>query len=150
MLPALAIAYLIIIFAWPWAALSPFNPIHGLFAFSDFHYEIRTAFAGCIYEMANVPRSYVPVYILIRVPLLTLSAAGLAMILPLLQPRADSARLPAQKELALVSLTVIFPVACQVFSHGPAFTGLRHFLFIIPPLAALAGIGLERLLSALD
>ena len=150
MLPALAIAYFTMIFAWPWAALSPFNPIRGLFAFSDFHYEIRTAFAGRIYEMANVPRSYVPVYILIRVPLLMLSAAGLAMVLPLLQPRADRARLPAQKELALVSLTVIFPVACQVLSRGPAFTGLRHFLFIIPPLAVLAGIGLERLLTALD
>ena len=28
-------------------------------------------------------------------------------------------------------------------------TGLRHFLFVIPPLAALAGIGLDRVLTVL-
>src|SRR5262245_349568 len=36
--PAAALAYLIMILAWPWAALSPLNPIRGLFAFSEFHY----------------------------------------------------------------------------------------------------------------
>ena len=36
---------------------------------------------------------------------------------------------------------------CQVIAHGPAFTGLRHFLFVVPPLAVLAGIGFD---SALD
>ena len=33
--------------------------------------------------------------------------------------------------------------------RGPAFTGLRHFLFLLPTLATLAGIGLDALLSAL-
>ena len=50
------------ILAWPWAALSPLNPIRGLFAFSEFHYAIRTMFAGRIYEMADVSRIYVPSY----------------------------------------------------------------------------------------
>jgi hypothetical protein len=44
---------------------------------------------------------------------------------------------------------VIFPLTCQVISHGPAFTGLRHFLFVLPALATLAGIGLDAVLSAL-
>lgn len=38
----------------------------------------------------------------------------------------------------------------QVALHGPAFTGLRHFLFVVPPLAALAGIGLSGAISALN
>ena len=49
--PGVALALLIMILAWPWAALSPLNPIRGLFAFSEFHYAIRTMFAGSIYEM---------------------------------------------------------------------------------------------------
>ena len=74
------LAYVIMILAWPWAALAPLNPIRGLLAFSEFQYAIRTVLAGQVYEMANVPRLYVPIYILIRVPLLMLFGAALAML----------------------------------------------------------------------
>ena len=146
--PALLLAYLIMILAWPWAALAPLNPLRGLLAFSEYQYAIRTVLAGQIYEMANVPRLYVPIYILVRVPLLTLFGAGLAMIFALL-PRLSGTARPVRRDIALVSLTVIFPLLCQVICHGPAFTGMRHFLFVIPALAALAGIGLDAALTAL-
>ena len=87
LLPAILVAYVIMIVAWPWAALAPLNPIRGLLAFSEFRYSIRTALAGQIYDMADVPRLYVPIYMLIRLPLLTLLGAALAIlfaILPLL------------------------------------------------------------------
>ncbi len=149
MLPALLLAYLIMIVAWPWAALAPLNPIRGLLAFSEFHYEIRTLLAGQVYDMADVPRLYVPIYFLIRVPLLVLLGAALAM-LPVLSPlRIIRARQLQRRDIALVALTVIFPLTCQVICHGPAFTGLRHFLFVLPALATLAGIGLDAVLSAL-
>jgi hypothetical protein len=149
LLPALLLAYVIMIPAWPWAALAPLNPIRGLLAFSEFHYTIRTILAGQVYEMANTPRLYVPIYILIRVPLLTLSGAALAMLFALLPRRAAGAKQLQRRDIALVSLTVIFPLACQVICHGPAFTGLRHFLFVIPALATLAGIGLDTVATAL-
>ena len=63
------------ILAWPWAALAPLNPIRGILAFSEFQYAIRTVLAGQVYEMANAPRLYIPIYILIRMPLLTLFGA---------------------------------------------------------------------------
>jgi hypothetical protein len=148
-LPALALAYLIMIVAWPWAALSPFNPIRGLFAFSEFHYEIHTFFAGRIYEMADVPRTYVPGYLLIRVPLIMLAGAALAMISFLRQPHEWDLR-RRRKDLVLMSLTVLFPLACQVLFRGPAFTGMRHFLFVLPPLATLAGSGFSELIDALE
>ena len=150
MLPAFAIAYFMMILAWPWAALSPLNPVRGLLAFSEFHYGIRTAFAGKIYQMADVPRLYIPAYILVRLPLLTLAGAGLAMTLPLLRRRPTGTRQLERRDVALLSLTVIFPVACHVILRGPAFTGLRHFLFVIPPIAALAGVGLDRMIAVLD
>src|SRR6516165_2990434 len=148
--PALALAYTVMILAWPWAALSPLNPVRGLLAFSEFHYGIRTAFAGKIYQMADVPRLYIPTYILVRLPLLTLAGAGLAMTIPLLRRRSTGAQRLERRDVALLSLTVIFPVACHVIMRGPAFTGLRHFLFVIPPIAALAGVGLDRMIAILD
>jgi hypothetical protein len=148
LLPALLLAYVIMILAWPWAALAPLNPIRGLVAFSEFQYPIRTVLAGQIYEMANVPRLYVPIYIAIRVPLLMLFGAALAVLA--LHPRgiADSSQ-PRRRDIGLVALTVGFPLACEVICRGPAFTGLRHFLFVIPALAVLAGIGLDAAATAL-
>jgi hypothetical protein len=149
LLPALIMAYVIMILAWPWAGLEPLNPIRGLLAFSEFQYTIHTVLAGQVYEMANVPRLYVPIYILIRVPLLILFGAALAMMSALL-PRltAGSSQL-RRKGIALVSLTVIIPLACEVTFRGPAFTGLRHFLFVIPAIGVLAGIGLDTALNVL-
>jgi hypothetical protein len=63
---------------------------------------------------------------------------------------AASAKRQQYRDITLISLTVIFPLVCQVICHGPAFTGLRHFLFVIPPLAVLAGIGLDRVLTWLQ
>jgi hypothetical protein len=149
LLPALLPAYLIMIFAWPWAALAPLNPVRGLLAFSEFHYDIRTIFAGRAYDMADVPRLYVPIYLLIRLPLVMLFGAAVAMlsVLPLLRVTGST---PLQRrDICFLSITAIFPLACEVIGHGPAFTGLRHFLFVIPPLAALAGIGLDKVLTML-
>ena len=145
--PAVALAYLIMILAWPWAALSPLNPIRGLFAFSEFHYAIRTFFAGHIYEMADVPRIYVLGYLFIRVPLITQTGAALAIISLVWHPLEQGTQ--RRSDLALVSLTVIIPLACQVLFHGPAFTGMRHFLFVLPPLATLAGVGFSNAFDAL-
>ena len=102
LLPALLLAYVIMILAWPWAALAPLNPIRGLLAFSEFHYDIRTVLAGQVYEMANVPRLYVPIYILIRVPLLTLFGAALAMMFALLPRLAAGSTQLQRRDIALV------------------------------------------------
>jgi hypothetical protein len=144
--PAVALAYLIMIAAWPWAALSPLNPVRGLFAFSEFHYAIRTVFEGRTYEMGDVPRLYVPGYLLIRVPLITLSGVTLAIVSMLALPLAWT---PRRRDLALLLAAAILPLACQVALHGPAFTGMRHFLFVLPALAALAGIGFDAVLDRL-
>jgi len=61
LLPALLLSYVIMISAWPWAALAPLNPIRGLLAFSEFHYGVRTTLDGQVYLMANVPRLYMPI-----------------------------------------------------------------------------------------
>jgi hypothetical protein len=148
LLPALLLAYVIMILAWPWAALSPLNPIRGLLSFSEFHYAIRTIVDGQVYAMAKVPRLYVPIYILIRLPLLVLFGAALAVTFTLL-PRLAAGSQLRRRDIALVALTVMIPLVCQVIFHGPAFTGMRHFLFVVPALSVLAGIGLDAAVTAL-
>jgi hypothetical protein len=149
-LPALLIAYSIMLAAWPWAALSPLNPVRGLFQFAEFHYHIETWLDGQRYEMATAPRLYVPIYLAIRLPLLVLGAAALSLAFVML-PQAVARLLPQQRrrETAMVIFMVLFPLACQVIGHGPAFTGMRHFLFVVPLLAALAAIALDAVIASL-
>jgi hypothetical protein len=140
--PGLLLGYALMLAVWPWAALDLFNPVRALFAFAHFHYEIRTIFAGRIYEMADVPWWYAPAYLAIRLPLLMFAGAAAAAIFAALRNawREQSA---APREIAMLWFIVLFPIACQALAAGPAFTGMRHFFFVVPPLAALAGIGLD-------
>jgi len=148
--PAFLIAYVIMIAAWPWAGLSPLNPLRALFEFSDFHYHIRTVLAGQVYQMDDVPRWYVPTYVGIKLTLPLLVGAATALVLSIV-PRADRpAANTGRRETALLAFATLFPLICHVALHGPAFTGMRHFLFIIPPTAVLGGLGLNAALSKLQ
>lgn len=143
--PAFMIAYVVMIAAWPWSALAPLNPVRGLIDFGEFNYPIRTLLAGHIYTMGNVPRWYVPTYLAIKLPLLMLLGAAAAVVM--LRGGGARAR-ERQLETMLLVTMAVFPVLCEVVDRGPAFTGLRHFLFVVPLVAALAGIGCNRLLAA--
>jgi hypothetical protein len=148
--PAFAIGYAIMIAAWPWSALSPLNPIRGLIDFGEFHYQIKTLLDGTVYEMGDVPRSYVPVYLLIKLPLVLLLGVGIsALVTAWPGERSAEARI-RRGETALLAFIAIFPVICEVADRGPAFTGMRHFLFVVPAFAALAGIGFNQLLVLLE
>jgi Dolichyl-phosphate-mannose-protein mannosyltransferase len=151
--PAFVLGYIIMIAAWPWAQLNFLNPIRAIFAFAHFHYPIRTIIAGHAYLMSEVPRWYEPAYILVKLPFAvlvgaagaTISAGWSAVKGP--SPASDRAR---QRAIAILTFMVVFPLVCQAVGHGPSFTGMRHFLFVVPPIATLAGIGIDACLFALQ
>jgi dolichyl-phosphate-mannose-protein mannosyltransferase len=151
-LPAFVLGYIIMLAAWPWAALDVLNPIRAIFAFAHFHYPIRDMAFGEIYEMADVPRWYVPLYFGIKLPLALLLGAVIATLFTVrsLAVRGHWSRDAQPREAALLAFVVVFPLLCQVIARGPAFTGMRHFTFMVPPLAALAGIGFDALLCVLE
>jgi Dolichyl-phosphate-mannose-protein mannosyltransferase len=145
------IAYAIMIAAWPWASLAPLNPLRAMFAFIDFHYPIQTMLDGRVYHMADVPRWYVPTYIAIKLTLLLLIGAALALVLASLPQRWRWAATNNawRREVAFVAFAAFFPLICEVVVGGPAFSGMRHFLFTLPPIAVLAGLGLNGMLLRL-
>jgi len=145
--PAFFVAYMIMIAAWPWSALALLNPLRGLVDFGQFHYPIQTLLDGHVYEMGDVPRWYVPVYLLIKLPPLILAGAGVASLF-VVWPGPMALRSSGWRtDTGLLVFIATFPVVCEAVDRGPAFTGLRHFLFVVPTFAALAGIGLDRLVA---
>ena len=147
-MPAYILAYLMMAIAWPWAVHDFLNPVRALFTFAHFHYPIHTLLFGTSYEMGDVPRWYVPAYLAIKLPLTILFGVALTLIMSLANERTDDVRIVARRrEIMFIAFIATFPVLCQVIVNGPAFTGLRHFLFVVPPLAVLAGIGFDGALS---
>ena len=151
--PAFALAYVVMIASWPWTSLEFFNPVRAIFAFAHFHYPIRTIIAGQVYSMSDVPRWYEPDYLAIKLPLFVLlgAAAALLSAVRAAVTRSDNLSGTARlQEIGALFFVIAFPLACQIIGHGPSDTGLRHFLFVVPPLAALAGIGVDTCLSGVE
>jgi hypothetical protein len=151
LMPAFALGYLVMIAAWPWTASGLFNPIRAVYAFAQFDYPVKTLLSGDMYMMADVPRWYTPLYLAVKLPLIMLLGGALGIVL---STKIARSRMPRDadirtRETAFIAFTVLFPVLCQVIGHGPAFSGVRHFIFILPPLAVLAGIGFDDLLRLL-
>lgn len=147
--PALLLGYLIMIAAWPWAALDPLNPVRAIFTFAQFHYPIRDLFAGVVYAMDEMPRWYLPTYLAIKLPLTLLAGVAIAPVV-LALPRVLCPEMPSRMrtETVLVAAMAALPVAAQVISRGPEFSGMRHFTFVVPLLAVLAAFGLEHAIAS--
>jgi hypothetical protein len=152
-IPALALGYVIMIASWPWASLDFFNPVRAIFAFAHFHYPVRTIIDGQVYLMSDVPRWYEPDYLAIKMPLVVLIGAGAGVLSAAWSAVGRSGKAfdgTHLSEIGILAFVIVFPLLCQVIGHGPSFTGMRHFLFVVPPLAALAGIGVDACLSYIE
>jgi hypothetical protein len=47
-------------------------------------------------------------------------------------------------------MLVVFPVGYAIATKAVLFDGMRHFLFVLPPIAVLAGIGFDAVLTWLE
>jgi hypothetical protein len=101
-------------------------------------------------ELTNVPATYVPIYLIVKLPetiLVGLLAAAIAAAAASLR-RGSLLTSTRQQEWLLVGLAASVPVLYAVFAQPAIYNGLRHFLFIIPPLCVIAAAGVDRLFAA--
>ena len=146
--PAVAIAAALMALLWPWSMMAPGNilqAVHDLTAL-----DIETVFAGRLLDSYDVPGSYVPTYLLLKLPetmlagLLAATIAGGAASF-----RYHSLLTSARwQQWLLVVLAASVPVLYAVFAYPAIYNGMRHFLFVVPPLCVLAAAGVDLLLIA--
>jgi hypothetical protein len=148
--PAAAVAYALMALLWPWAVFDPLNPIRALSAFSNLDLGIQTILHGEVFNIDAMPRDYLPVYLAIKLPVLFLAGLAIALLAGarcLILDGAACLRRPGAIGVAIVAVAAAFPVVYWVLMQPPAYDGIRHFLFVVPPLAVLAGAGLNRLIA---
>lgn len=150
LLPALVLAYLVMGLVWPWSVQEPLNPLRAAEYFSHFFERPwKEMFDGTAVLVPDMPRSYVPTLFVLKEPeiALLLCSGGIAGAL-VAAFRRDVA-LSQRSAYLLLALAAVLPVAVTVMARPAMYNGIRHFVFVTPPLAVLGGLAgawlIERL-----
>lgn len=146
LVPAGLIAVVLMGVFWPWSVMAPGNLLQAATAFSHFSFLLHTIVDGQVYLNGQVPRTYLLSYLSVRLPeILLLGLLWTVLLAPF--HRRDERAVPSVSGAALfpLLLAATFPIAFTLATQPALYNGTRHFLFVIPPLAVLAGLGWRRL-----
>ncbi|MGH0033015.1 MAG: hypothetical protein ACQGVC_24765 [Myxococcota bacterium] len=141
-----AVAWLVMLAAWPWAQADPLlRPFQAIAYFRDIvatqQIDFPVFYDGRLYRLSQIPRSYTLVWLAISLPEFVL-AAPLAW--PALRAawRRGLAR-PGARGLALALVVALVAIALASTADPGViqYDGVRHFLFVLPPLAVLLAVG---------
>lgn len=126
-------SYFLAIALWPFALQKPFSNV--LFSLQQFtHYSIglKTIFSGEQMMSNMLPWEYAPKYLLITMPVVVL-AGFFGYLLYVFFCR---------REFTLVSyfflFAALFPVFWVIYKNSNLYGGIRHLLFVMPPLVVIA------------
>lgn len=148
---ALPLAYVVMAIVWPYAVQSPLNPFKAIAYFSHFWEKPwRELYDGVTIMIPEMPRSYLPKLCVLKIPeivgLLSVSAMAGSIVMIV-----RGIGTPAKRaSLALLVAAAIIPVLLVVLTRPVLYNGIRHFLFVVPPLVVLAGIAVAYILETLN
>jgi hypothetical protein len=141
LIPGLVFGYLVMGLVWPWAVLEPLNPLHAVTYFSEFFEKPwREMFNGAPVRVPDMPWTYLPTLFALKMPEILLALAGIGAIGSLaVLARSD---VEARRKAALLILTAAatLPIAVAMIKRPALYNGIRHFIFVIPPMAVLGGV----------
>jgi hypothetical protein len=141
MMPGLILGYLIMGLIWPWSIMEPANPFRALTYFSHFFEKPwKEMFDGALVSVPDMPWSYLPTLFALQLPevLLGLLVAGVVGVLVSL----TRAEVPARRKTVLLMLTsaATLPLLVAMVKRPALYNGIRHFIFVIPPMTVIAGV----------
>jgi hypothetical protein len=148
LLPGLILGYLVMGLIWPWSIMEPGNPLQALTYFSHFFEKPwKEMFDGALVSVPDMPWSYLPTLFALQLPevLLGLAIAGVVGTFMSLS-RTD---VPARRKTILLMLTLAatLPLVVAMVKRPALYNGIRHFIFVIPPMTVLAGVAFAWLMN---
>jgi hypothetical protein len=125
---------------WPWAQASPLTrPFEALTRASAYDFDGPVVFDGLDLPASQLPWSYLPTWLLIATPPVVLAGMVLSIVAPV--------RGWGWSRLALWSVA-LFPLVLIVVRDSTVYDGMRHVLFVYPPLVVLAASGWTAVLTS--
>ena len=148
LMPGLILGYLVMGLIWPWSILQPGNPFRALTYFSHFFEKPwKEMFDGALVSVPDMPWSYLPTLFALQLPevLLALTIAGVVGAFVALPRRDVSAR--RKTILLMLTLAATLPLAIAMLKRPALYNGIRHFIFVIPPMTVLAGTAFSQAMN---
>ena len=146
------VAWIAMLLWWPWAQTRPLvNPFRALAQTAHFSSGLRVFHNGQFLEATDLPGSYLPTWFAISLPEFYFVSllGGLFFAYRFARRFAKTAgRFERLIKIGLLVFAFAFPPAMAILLHSTLYNGLRHFLFVIPLLAVLAGISFAALLKS--
>jgi hypothetical protein len=148
LLPAIAVAYPVMLLCWPWAQRAPIdNPLRALAFFTHETFPFKTIFWGQYFPATDLPWTYLPVHLVLKTPELHLALFAAAIGFAALGLRRAGRDRVLQ--LFMVGFGIFFPVGYAIAVKAVLFDGMRHFIFVLPLVCVLAALAADRLLVPL-
>ncbi|KAB2877554.1 MAG: hypothetical protein F9K38_12460 [Pseudorhodoplanes sp.] len=150
LLPGVVLAYAIIALVWPWAVQDPLNLFRAVGYFSHF-FEKPWAemYEGAVIPVPDMPRSYVPVLFALKLPEIFLLLAGAGIVGASVAACRPDFAVRRRAALTLILFMALLPIAAAVITRPAMYNGIRHFVFVVPPLALLGGLAGGWIVAAL-
>ncbi|HKP55499.1 MAG TPA: glycosyltransferase family 39 protein [Polyangiales bacterium] len=148
------VAWLVMLSAWPWAQLSPIaRPLQVAQSITHFAWNGDMLFRGALINAGNTPSDYLPTWFAITLPEIYFATWACALLLACyaLARRERAADTTDRRRLVaygLIGFATFAPLAAAMLLRPVLYDGQRHFLFLLPPLAAGSGLLLSRFLGA--
>jgi hypothetical protein len=103
---------------------------------------LQVLFAGQAYRAYNLPHRYLPFFLIFTLtePVLPLFAIGL--IAAFRKLKHDFEKLT---QALLILAWFVIPLGYTILRNPPEFDGMRHFLFMLPPIFVFAGFAFDWL-----
>ena len=148
---ALPLAYVVMAIVWPWAVQAPLNPFKAIAYYSNFWEKPwKELYDGVQIMIPEMPRTYLPKLCLLKIPEIVggLAIAGTAGSLVMIFRGLGT---PAKRaSLALLVAAALLPILLTVVTRPVLYNGIRHFLFVVPPMAVLGGVTVAYLFEKLS
>ncbi len=145
LLPGLILGYLVMGLIWPWSIIAPNHPFLAVTYFSHFFEKPwKEMFDGALVSVPDMPWSYLPTLFALQLPevLLALTVAGVGGTFIALVRKDVSGR--RKTILLMLALAAVLPIAIAIVKRPALYNGIRHFIFVIPPMTVLAGLAFAR------
>ncbi len=144
----LPVTWAVMLIAWPWAQVSPIaRPLQAAAIARHFSWGGTMRFNGGMISTDHMPASYLPIWFRVTLPDIYLLAIVCA-VLTLITIRVSRLCISRVLAVTLLVMFVVAPLVGVVLTHPIIYDAHRHFLFLIPALAALAGIAIDCFIAS--
>ena len=147
MLLYVAVSILVMLATWPYLWESPLRFIEVFQFMSDNPTGLQVLFGGEVYRAYNLPHRYLPFYLVFTLTEPVWPLFTLGLITAYRKLKKDYKKMT---QAVLVLAWLVIPLAYTVLRNPPNFDGMRHFLFMIPPIFVFAGFAFDWLFDKLQ